>query len=195
MEYGAKYLQWAPFAESNPEPAGALPNYGTAVNLGELVKVGDNPSFAEASAAGDNNATARYIRKFQQCPVDAEITEMLNAVASAVFGAKLDTTTGKKNLHFNISDKPPYGGLAFFTEGQLKDGSTAYQGIFYPKLKANMQGKEYSTTGSSITFSSRKVQFMGMACNNGDWKIESEYFTTEDAAKAWVDAMLAAASG
>lgn len=194
MEYGAKYLQWAPFAASNPEPTGALPNYGTAVNLGEMVKVSDNPSFTEASAAGDNNATARYIRKFQQCPVDAEILEMLNEVASSVFGATLDTTSGKKDLHFNVADKPPYGGMAFFTEGQLKDGSTAYQGIFYPKLKANMQGKEYSTTGTSITFSSRKVQFMAMACGNGDWKIQSEYFATEAAAKAWVDAKLAAST-
>lgn len=194
MEYGAKYLQWAPFAESNPEPTGALPNYGTAVNLGELVKVSDNPSFTEASAAGDNNATSRYIRKFQQCPVDTEILEMLNEVASSVFGATLDTTSGKKDLHFNVADKPPYGGMAFFTEGQLKDGSTAYQGIFYPKLKANMQGKEYSTTGTSINFSSRKVQFMAMACGNGDWKIQSEYFATEAAAKAWVDAKLAAST-
>lgn len=194
MEYGAKYLQWAPFAESNPEPTGALPNYGTAVNLGEMVKVSDNPSFTEASASGDNNATARYIRKFQQCPVDTEILEMLNEVASSVFGATLDTTSGKKDLHFNVADKPPYGGMAFFTEGQLRDGSTAYQGIFYPKLKANMQGKEYSTTGTSITFSSRKVQFMAMACGNGDWKIQSEYFATEVAAKAWVDAKLAAST-
>lgn len=194
MEYGAQYLQWAPFAESNPEPAGALPNYGTAVNLGELVKISDNPTFVEGSAAGDNNATARYIRKYQQCPVDAEILEMLNEVASSVFGATLDTDSGKKDLHFNVADKPPYGGMAFFTEGQLKDGSTVYKGIFYPKLKANMQGKEYSTTGTSITFSSCKVQFMAMACGNGDWKIQSEYFSTEAAAKAWVDAKLAAST-
>lgn len=194
MEYGTKYLQWAPFAKSNPEPDGALPNYGTAINVGEVAKVSDNPSFAEASAAGDNNATARYLRKFQQCPVDAEILDLLNAAASAIFGSTLDADTENKDLHYNIGDKAPYGGLAFYTEGQLKDGSTVYQGVFYPKIKANMQGKEYSTTGTSLSFSSSKIQFMAMSCNNGDWKILSDPFATEAAAKAWVDAKLAAST-
>ena len=38
-QYGAKNLQWAPFAASNPEPEDALPNYGTPMKLGDLGKV------------------------------------------------------------------------------------------------------------------------------------------------------------
>ena len=30
-QYGAKMLQWAPFAASNPEPADSLPNYGCRI--------------------------------------------------------------------------------------------------------------------------------------------------------------------
>ena len=54
MKYGAKMLQWAPFAQSDPEPAGALPKYGTPVNLGALNKVTDSPTFNEAKGYGDN---------------------------------------------------------------------------------------------------------------------------------------------
>lgn len=194
MEYGAQGLRWAPFADSNPEPENALPNYGTPMSLGELVKVSDNPSFVEAKAAGDNNATARYLKKFQQCPVDADVLEFSNEVASAIFGAKLDTTENKKNLHFNAADKPPYGGLAFYTTNLMKGDEVKYQGVCYPKLKAAMQGKEYNTTGDSIVLTSSKTQFMAMQCNNGDWKIQSEFFDTEEAAIAWVADMIKAAS-
>ena len=48
MDYGAKMLQWAPFAAENTEPAGKLPTYGPAVNLGALNKVSDTPAFNEA---------------------------------------------------------------------------------------------------------------------------------------------------
>lgn len=194
MEYGAKGLRWAPFAASNPEPENALPNYGTPLTLGELVKLTDNPSFVEAKAAGDNNATARYIKKFQQCTVDAEVLEFSNEVASAIFGSKLDTTENKKNLHFNDADNPPYGGLAFYTANLMSGNAVKYQGVYYPKLKASMQGKEYNTTGDSITLTSGKTQFMAMRCNNGDWKIQSEFFATEAEAIAWVNEMVKAAS-
>ena len=36
MEYGAKMIQWAPFASSNPEPDSSVPHFGTPVNLGAL---------------------------------------------------------------------------------------------------------------------------------------------------------------
>lgn len=194
MEYGAKCLRWAPFAATNPEPENALPNYGTPMTLGELVKVSDNPSFVEGKAAGDNNATARYIKKFQQCTVDAEVLEFSNEVAAAIFGSTLDTTENKKNLHFNDADNPPYGGLAFYTTNLMSGNVVKFQGVYYPKLKASMQGKEYSTTGDSITLTSGKTQFLAMRCNNGDWKVQSEFFSTEAEAIAWVNEMVKAAS-
>ena len=190
MEYGAKNIRWAPITA---EPTGALPTYGPAVKLGELNQVADNPSFVEAKASGDNNATARYVRKFQQATVDVTVLDILNEVASAIFGAKIDETQ-KKDLHFNKNDKPPYGGMAFYTENLMENDKIKYQGIFYTKAKANMQGKTYDTTGESITLSSSKVQFVSTACNNGDWKIESALFDTEAEAEAWAEEKLPAST-
>lgn len=190
MEYGAKNIRWAPITA---EPTGALPTYGPAVKLGELNQVADSPSFVEAKASGDNNATARYVRKFQQATVDVTVLDILNEVAASIFGAKIDETQ-KKDLHFNKDDKPPYGGMAFYTENLMEDDKVKYQGIFYTKAKANMQGKTYDTTGDSITLSSSKVQFVSTACNNGDWKIESALFDTEAEAEAWAEAKLPAST-
>ena len=190
MEYGAKNIRWAPITA---EPAGALPTYGPAMKLGELNQVADSPSFVEAKAAGDNNAIVCYVRKFQQATVDVTVLDILNEVAAAIFGAKIDETQ-KKDLHFNKDDKPPYGGMAFYTENLMEDDKVKYQGIFYTKAKANMQGKTYDTTGDSITLSSSKVQFVSTACNNGDWKIESALFDTEAEAEAWAEAKLPAST-
>lgn len=44
-KYGAKYLRWAPFAETEPDAdAAAFPKYGDPISLGSLVKVTDSPA-------------------------------------------------------------------------------------------------------------------------------------------------------
>lgn len=50
-QYGAKNLQWAPFAASNPEPEDALPNYGTPMKLGDLMSVAETLNFSEVESA------------------------------------------------------------------------------------------------------------------------------------------------
>ena len=54
-KYGAKYLQWAPFAAENPDALEtAFPKYGDPISLGALVSVTDTPTFNEAKMYGDN---------------------------------------------------------------------------------------------------------------------------------------------
>lgn len=193
MRYGARYLQWAPFASANPEPEDALPNYGTPVNLGALNKVTDSPTYNEAKGYGDD-ALKVYVNEFKEAAVDIEVTELANAVASAVLGASLSGDEAP-DLEFGADDNAPYGGLGFFISKMLDGNKKAYQGIFYPKLKASMQGEEYSTKGETITLANSKLKLLAAACNNGKWKIKSDDFDTAAKAKAWVDAKVAAAAG
>lgn len=186
--YGAKYIQWAPFAETTPdESAEAYPKYGEPINLGALQKATDSPSYNEAKIYGDD-ALDEYVSEFKECPIDVEVTELSNAVASAVTGAKIDTgvSGSDKDLHFNSADEAPYGGMAFYVK-KMVHKKVVYQGIYYPKLKATMQGEEYSTKGDSITLAGGKLHLLASTCAMGDWKVKSENLTTEAAAKAWVD--------
>ena len=156
--YGAKYIQWAPFAETSPdESAEAYPKYGDPINLGALQKATDSPSYNEAKIYGDD-ALDEYVSEFKECPIDVEITELSNAVASAVTGAQIDSS-GDKDLHFNSSDEAPYGGMAFFVK-KMVHKKVVYQGIYYPKLKATMQGEEFNTKGDSITLAGGKLHFL-----------------------------------
>lgn len=190
MIYGAKYPRWAPIES---EPANALPTYGETRRLGELNQVADTPSFNEARASGDNRV-ARYISMFKEVGIDVGILDMTNENASAVTGASIDAGEAK-NLRFKATDHAPYGGLAFYVSEQMEDESIKHKGIFYPKVKATMQGQTYDTMGESITLQGKKLHFVGLAANNGDWKVESPYFDTEAEADKWCKDMLAAAGG
>ena len=189
MRYGAKMLQWAPITE---EAADALPSYGTPVNLGALNKVTDSPVFNEAKGHGDNALTV-HVNEFKECGIDAEVNELSNENAAAVFGAALDAE-GEGDLAFGVEDNAPYGGLAFFINKMLKGNKKVYQGIFYPKVKAAMQGEEYSTKGDSIVLANDKIHFLAAAPNAGKWKYKSKDFDTEAEAIAWVNGKVKAAA-
>lgn len=192
MDYGAKYIRWAPFAAENPEPAGKLPSYGTAVSLGALNKVSDTPSFNEAKGYGDNVLKVHAVR-FKEAVIAVEVTEVPRDAMSAVSGAEVETGE-HKNMWFGDSDKPPYGGLGFYVNVLLDDGSDVCRGVFFPKVKAMLQGTEYNTNGESITLAAGKLQFTASSCAAGKWRCYSEDFETEAEAEAWVDGMFTGAS-
>jgi hypothetical protein len=180
-KYGAKYLRFAPFATSNPEPAGTLPNYGAASGMGGLVKVTDAPAFNEGKAYGDNELK-EYVNEFKECVIDVEVTELSNTVAASMLGA---TNTGGE-LKFSGSDSAPYCGFGFVACKQVEN-IKRYQGVFYPKTKAMIQGDEFSTKGDGITLTGGKLKMTAATCNTGDWKIVSDDLESEALAKSWVD--------
>lgn len=183
MDYGAKYIRWAPFAAEDPEPAGKLPNYGEAVTLGSLNKLSETLSFNEAKGYGDNVLKVHVI-KFKEGALAIEITEVPRDAMSQLVGSSIDEN---KNLWRRNSDKAPYGGLGFCVNKILDDGRDVCMGIIYFKTKAMLQGGDYNTSGDNITLTNNKLQFTVAACGSGYWKVESDYFDSEEEAQAWVD--------
>lgn len=192
MDYGAKYARWAPQTASETGAAGTFPKYGPAVSLGALNKVSDTPAFNEAKGYGDN-AMKVYVARFKECPIQMEVTDLPRSVMSAVSGAEIAVGT-QENMRFSASDNPPYGGFGFYINKITDDKRDVCVGIFYPNVKAVLQGTEYNTSGDNITLSTDKLQFMASACESGEWRIYSRYFDTEAEASAWVDGCFTGAS-
>lgn len=183
--YGAKHIFWAPITE---EPDAAFPTYGASVQLSELRKVSDNPTFLEGKQYGDDNL-AEYVNVFSEADVDVEITDLPPEMEKAVLGASTATVADGSVTRFGANDTAPYGGLAFVSCIQ-RSNENKYQVICYPKLKAAMQGEEFTTKEGSITLAGGKLKFKALACKSSDWKIKSAYMDTEAAAKQFVSDFL-----
>ena len=194
MQYGAKMIRWAPFAATDPEAASAPPKLGTPANLGALNKVTETINFNRVSAYGDNVKKVEIV-EFKDGSLAVETLYLSNANAAAVTGAELGTTDGDKDLKFGSNDTAPYGSLAFYTNHMRDDGTKYYQGIFYPKVKANMEGEEYNAKGENITLANANITFEVFEALFGKYKIKSEEFDTEAKAAAWVDEKIKAAAG
>ena len=193
-KYGAKYPRFAPFAETDAETDSAYPKYGTPVTLAELVSVADAPTYNEAKQYGDDQLV-EYASEFKEASLDFEITEIDNATAKIIYGAQESTggDSNGKDLMFGAGDNAPFGGIAFYVS-KLRNNVKKYQGVYYPKCKASMQGETYTTKGESIAFVNAKAKFMAYAPKYDKWKVLSPDFTSESEAKAWVDEKIKSAT-
>lgn len=188
--YGAKFPMFAPFAETNAESSSAYPTYGTAVTLAELVAFTDSPNFTDVKLYGDDRIVENVV-EFKDGTADMEITELSNANALVVFGASNPTgaTANSTDVMFGAGDVAPYGGLAFYVAKLINNVKT-YQGIYYPKVKAIMQGATYNTKGDNITFTTDKLKFNLYAPSYDKWKVLSDNLSTETEAADWVKGKL-----
>lgn len=186
--YGAKYIKFAPLKN---EPADAIPTYEKAVQIAELQKLTDNPTYSEGKQYGDDRLV-EYVSEFNEADVDVEVTDLDNQMQSTIFGATLSGENDAEELAFGGSDTAPYGGLGAVI-CRMRGNVKTYQGVLYTKVKASMQGEEFTTKGDNITLAGGKLKFKATEPKYGKWKIKSAMFPTLEAAKSWVDTKLPAA--
>lgn len=188
-KYGARYLKFAPFAATNPEPANAYPNYGASTQLMKLVKVSDSPNLVEAKHYADDELD-EYVAEIGEADLDVEVSDISTDQAAAILGAAKDDQTG--DVAYG-EDAAPYGGLGFVS-CKMVNGVRSYVGVYYPKVKAALQGEDYETKGENITFANGKMKFKAARAANGKWKVISAGKNTPELAKAWVDQKLGAST-
>ena len=191
MYFRASNIMFAPIASNGMDTETALPTYGTAVKIGSLNRISDNIDRVEASGYRD---TARKVHddEFRSYGLDVEITHIPRATYASLNGASVDTSS--KDITFKDNDQAPYGGLVCVRGGRDDDDKDFYVGVYYPKLKSAMQGKDISTKGENITLVTEKLHFAGLACKNHVWCEESDEFATEAEAVTWCKTKLGVSS-
>lgn len=179
--FGAKNPYFAPI-ESEPE--GALPVYkGEPVKIGRLVKADLTLTMASGKLYADDEL-AESAEEFVSGSIAMETDDILDTVASVIYGAAVK----EKTVVYNTSDNPPPGGLAYYKK-LMRRGKLVFKGLFFPRVKAALGNDAAQTKADSITFGTSTTNFTVSNANNGDWRLTEE-FETEDAALAWVKAML-----
>ena len=179
--FGAKNPYFAPI-ESEPE--GTLTVYkGEPVKIGRLVKADLTLTMASGKLYADDEL-AESAEEFVSGSIAMETDDILDTVASVIYGA----TVKEKTVVYNTSDNPPPGGLAYYKK-LMRHGKLVFKGLFFPRVKAALGNDAAQTKADSITFGTSTTNFTVSNANNGDWRFTEE-FETEDAALAWVKAML-----
>lgn len=191
MYFRASNIMFAPIASNGMDTETALPTYGTAVKIGALNRISDTIDRVEASGYGDN-ARKVHVDEFRSYGLDVEITHIPRATYAALNGASVDTSS--KDITFKDNDQAPYGGLVCVRGGRDDDDKDFYVGVYYPKLKSAMQGKDISTKGENIQLVTEKLHFAGLACKNHVWCEESDEFATEAEAFSWCKTKLGVSS-
>ena len=172
------------FCKVKEEPEGALPTYeGDPVKIGRLVKADLTIQMASGKLFADDGL-AESVEEFASGSIAMETDDMLDDVASVVYGTKVE----EKLVRYNTADDPPSGGLAYYKK-LMRHVKLVFKGLFFPRVKAALGNDAAQTKADSITFGTSTTNFTVSNANNGDWRFTEE-FETEDAALAWVKAML-----
>lgn len=190
MQYSAKIIQWAPFAATNPESASSFPKYGAPQNLGALNNVAEQLNYADLRAYGDDVCKIAE-KEFTDGLLTVETLELSNKTAAALTGNTLSDEEAD-DLEFSSEDLAPFGGVAFVTGWRRANGTRYYQGVWFPKVKANMEGQTYSTRGQTTTLANSRLSFVVLTAANGKHKVVSPEFSTEAEAVAWVNGKIKA---
>ena len=175
------------FCKVKEEPEGALPTYeGDPVKIGRLVKADLTIQMASGKLFADDGL-AESVEEFASGSIAMETDDMLDDVASVVYGTKVE----EKLVRYNTADDPPSGGLAYYKK-LMRRRKVFYECIFCPLVKASLGNDTAQTKTDSITFGTTATTFTVFACDNGDWRL-TEVFTTEEEALAWVKSRFAPA--
>lgn len=184
--YGARNSFWAPWkADTLDNDPDKLPAYEAPKTFGQLNKVTDSPNYIDGSLPGDDQIVL-YEKKFKDGTVSPESVFIPIEDAATMLGASYDDEMGMAQ---GDDDNPPYIGYGFITHhvGKTK---RYYETVFYPKLKANPEGKDYETRAGNINFATDKMAFHWESPACRKHKIIKD-FETEAAANAYIQALFA----
>lgn len=187
--YGARYIKFAPL---KTEPADAIPTYENGIQIAELQRLSDNPTYAEGKQNGDDRLV-EYVNEFSEADVDVEVSDLDNQIQHTIFGADLTGSDDSEELAFGGSDNAPYGGLGAVI-CRIRNNVKSYQGVLYTKVKASMQGEEFTSKGDNITLAGGKLKFKASEPKYGKWKIKSAMFSNVADAMSWIDTKLPSAN-
>jgi len=167
-KFGARYPAF--------KPSGAE----KGVVIGKLVAANLTVNLASGELYADD-ILAEQLSQFASGNVAMETDDMVDEVASVVYGCKVVD----KTVTYNINDVAPRGGLAYYVPLR-RSGTPGYKGIYYPQASASLGNDNTQTRGSSITFQTTNTAFTIFADEKGDWR-ETETLESADDAIAWIN--------
>lgn len=181
---GLKYLAWGKMAT---EPTNAIPTYNPGKVIGKMVSANLSIQWADGELYADD-MLSEYISEFASGDLTMEVDNIALADQATLYGATYDAD----EFQAVYSDTPPFGGIGG-VQVLMINGARKYRAWFFPKVRASMPDWDATTRPDSISFGTQPLNMKVMTPLYGPWYYVKE-FTTESAAKAYIDTKLGVAT-
>ena len=185
---GLKYPVFAPITAETD--AGAI-TYGEGFVVGKAINYTGTPSNADVVLYADDGV-AESDKSITNEGVSLEADDLSLEVYADLLGHTYTaevTTQGSEapeSVAVSIDDVAPYGGLGFYRR-RKKNGVLSFDAIWLHKVQFAEPTTNGATKADTVTFQTRTVEGTAYPTNAGAIK-EEAIFTTEAAAKAWINA-------
>ena len=185
---GLKYPVFAPITAETD--AGAI-TYGDGFVVGKAINYTGTPSNADVVLYADDGV-AESDKSITNEGVSLEADDLSLKVYADLLGHTYTaevTTQGSEapeSVAVSIDDVAPYGGLGFYRR-RKKNGVLSFDAIWLHKVQFAEPTTNGATKADTVTFQTRTVEGTAYPTNAGAIK-EEAIFTTEAAAKAWINA-------
>lgn len=164
---------------------------GDAMNVNLEVRVAEGRLYAESTLA-------EYMRKIVGGTISIGVKYIPVAAQKVIFGSTEKsrnitvgtTTSSVSSLVVGGKDTPVYVGVAFYAPDMI-DGNLKYTAVKVARTLFGQPSMSLQTAGENIVFNTPTVTGEFLADNStGQVLTETAILDSEDAAKAWVNAVL-----
>lgn len=172
------------FGLSKPWIARYNPNtnkYSDAFKCGKAINTSITPNYNEASLFADNQID-EAVSEFKNANVTLGVNSMPLKAAPVIFGhiIKEDGTEIHKS-----GDSANYVGYGFIV-AEMTNGKKKYRACVLKKVLFKEGEESYETKGDSIVFKTPSLSGTALPVDNGEWRVKSPIFDTEDGADLWI---------
>lgn len=190
-QVGMRYPVWARLESHNE---GQEPSYGTGLVISESISADITPRRADAVQYGDDREVERD-NSVTGCDVSMEVTHIDQETKAQILGMV------KKNdgeTYELTDDASPYGGLGYI-DVTRRGTKMSYVAKWIYKVQLGMSSMASRTREGQTTFTGATLTGSAVGIKNdttGKLKfLAEEVFSTEEAAKAWLNKQANIAEG
>ena len=159
--------------------------YSNAFKCGKAINTAVTPNYNEATLHADNQPD-EVVSEFKDANVTLGVNTMPLQAAPIMFGhtIKEDGTEIHKS-----GDSAGYVGYGFIV-AEMLGGKKKYRACLLRKVLFKESEESYETKGDSIVFKTPSLSGKALPVEDGEWRVKSPIFNTEDEADLWIQKKL-----
>lgn len=178
----------ANFGLSKPWIAKYNPNtnkYSDAFKCGKAINTSVTPNFNEAPLYADNQVD-EAVSEFKNANVTLGVNSVPLKAARIMFGHTIKEDGTEIHKSGDSSNYVGYG----FVVAEMQNGKKKYRACVLKKVLFKEGEESYETKGDSIVFKTPSLSGTVLPVEDGEWRVKSPIFDTEDEADLWIQKKL-----